>query len=142
MVKYMTKSEANGVFEISRACFSMPWSLDGIMAELDNKNSVTLVYMEGDNVVGFVNAHFVLDEGYINNIAVSTKRAGIGGKLLANLIKVAASRKLAFLSLEVRESNSCAIAFYEKYGFFVAGMRKNFYDKPQESALIYSKNLL
>ena len=46
---------------------------------------------------------------------------------------------LASYTLEVRESNCGAIALYEKLGFQQVGIRKNFYDKPKEHAIIMWK---
>ena len=43
---------------------------------------------------------------------------------------------LAFMTLEVRESNLPAIRLYEKHGFAVVGKRKNNYDLPKEDALL------
>ena len=41
---------------------------------------------------------------------------------------------------EVRETNVPAISLYEKLGFEEAGIRKNFYEKPVENALIMWKH--
>ena len=46
---------------------------------------------------------------------------------------------LAFLTLEVRPSNTAAIALYRGFGFEEAGRRKNYYDLPKEDALILTK---
>ena len=43
------------------------------------------------------------------------------------------------IDLEVRESNASAIALYEKCGFEQVGMRKNFYAKPTENAVLMTK---
>ena len=40
------------------------------------------------------------------------------------------------MTLEVRKSNAAAIAAYQKNGFQVAGIRKDYYRKPAEDALI------
>ena len=44
------------------------------------------------------------------------------------------------ITLEVRETNVPAISLYEKLGFEEAGIRKNFYEKPVENALIMWKH--
>ena len=44
--------------------------------------------------------------------------------------------KLAFLTLEVRESNTPAIQLYMKHGFAQVGRRKDYYQAPKEDALI------
>ena len=46
---------------------------------------------------------------------------------------------LAFLTLEVRPSNTAAIALYQGFGFREVGRRRNYYDLPKEDALILTK---
>ena len=48
---------------------------------------------------------------------------------------------LAFVSLEVRESNQNAINLYDKLGFKKEGLRKNFYRMPTENAIIMTRRL-
>ena len=60
-------------------------------------------------------------------------------KLLQVFLDFAKANKLAFLTLEVRASNAPAIALYEKLGFTQVGLRKNYYHKPKEDALILRK---
>lgn len=47
-----------------------------------------------------------------------------------------AALDLAFLTLEVRASNAPAIALYRKHGFQTVGQRRNYYQKPDEDALL------
>ena len=47
---------------------------------------------------------------------------------------------IVYVSLEVRESNTPAIALYSKFGYTVAGKRKGFYRAPSEDALVMVKN--
>ena len=49
---------------------------------------------------------------------------------------------LSFISLEVRVSNTNAIALYEKFGFERVGLRKRFYSNPIEDAIIMTKNFV
>jgi ribosomal-protein-alanine N-acetyltransferase len=39
-------------------------------------------------------------------------------------------------TLEVRRSNEAAQKLYEKFGFTVAGVRRQYYTNPQEDALV------
>ena len=86
---------------------------------------------------------FVLDEGYISNVAVSPecRRQGIGDALIAEMDSRAKRRALSFATLEVRESNAPAIALYSKHGYVPVGTRKNYYDLPRESAILMTKFL-
>ena len=43
------------------------------------------------------------------------------------------------IHLEVRESNTAAIALYEKYGFIRDGLRRGYYEEPKEDALLMSR---
>ena len=47
--------------------------------------------------------------------------------------------KLAFLTLEVRPSNGAAVALYRKHGFQEAGRRRDYYENPQEDALLLTR---
>ena len=84
---------------------------------------------------------FVLDEGYISNVAVGPdyRRAGIADALIDRLLTLCREHELSFVTLEVRSGNKPAIALYEKHGFKTVGLRKNYYERPREDALIMTK---
>ena len=66
------------------------------------------------------------------------RRHGVASALLDVFCRFGAAN-LAFLTLEVRASNAPAIALYEKHGFAQAGLRKNYYEKPREDAVIMTR---
>lgn len=124
---------------IDRACFSMPWSMDFLRAQMKNNNHEFLAATDEDGtVLGYAGMMYVLDEGYISNVAVreENRRSGIADSLLDALTVLANSHGLAFITLELRESNSAAAALYSKHGFEPAGRRKNYYDFPKEDAIL------
>jgi len=97
-----------------------------------------LAALDDDGIVlGYVGLMFVLDEGYISNVAVAPeeRRQGVADALISALVD-RTRNKLAFLTLEVRESNAAAISLYKKHGFEIVGNRKNYYERPRESALL------
>ena len=134
----MTEEHIPAIAALERSCFSHPWSEDALRAELWNDSAVILV-AEGEDgtVLGYAGLQTVLDEGYINNVAVDPRfrRQGVGGELIAAFVRFGAAR-LAFLTLEVRASNAAAIALYRKYGFRQAGRRRGYYEDPREDALL------
>lgn len=137
----MTDELVPGIAALERKCFSRPWSEDALRAELDNEHARFLAAVdESGRVMGYAGLHCILDEGYIDNVAVDpdVRRQGIAGTILEQFLRLGESG-LAFLTLEVRASNAPAIALYEKYGFVQAGRRKNYYDDPREDALIMTK---
>ena len=137
----MTADHLDEVAELERVCFTTPWSRNMLAEELDNYLSAFLVALDdNDNVAGYAGLQAVLDEGYITNVAVrpDCRRQGIAGKLLQVFLDFAKGNHLAFLSLEVRASNSAARELYESFGFEEDGIRPGFYASPKEDAVLYS----
>ena len=138
----MTMEHVPQVAALERACFSRPWSEAMLENELWNDSAVVIV-AEGEDgaVLGYAGLQTVLDEGYINNVAVAEayRRQGVADELIAAFVRFGQA-KLAFLTLEVRASNAPAIALYSKHGFAEAGRRKNYYDDPKEDAILMTRN--
>ena len=135
----MTSAHLDQVAEIEKMCFSDPWSRRMLSEHLENECAATLVAQGSDGtVLGYAGLLVILDEGYITNVAVRPdyRRQGIAGELLNVFRRFAEGNKLAFLTLEVRESNAPARALYEKNGYKEVGVRKNYYDHPKENAII------
>lgn len=118
--------------------FASPWTEAQLSGYLEPGKHLFLVAEEGDRIIGYVNAMTVLDEGYIGNVAVTPghRRQGVGDALLAALTALGRERGLAFLTLEVRESNLPARRLYEKHGFRPAGRRRGYYSRPREDAIL------
>ena len=97
-----------------------------------------VVCVECDRVLAYGGMLWAPDEGQITNIAVASdaRRQGLGRAVLIALIQEARERNCELISLEVRESNTAAIALYESAGFLIAGRRKRFYRAPVEDALV------
>ena len=129
--------------KLERICFSRPWSRKMLAEELENQCAAFLVAQDSitQQVMGYAGLLVMADEGYITNVAVfpEFRRQGVAAKLIAVFENFARGNKLAFLTLEVRPSNTAAIALYKGFGFEEAGRRKNYYDLPKEDALILTK---
>ena len=141
-VRDVTEAELPQIVELERNCFSLPWSEQMLRSQLTPGHGF-LAAVEGDRVLGYVGLMYVLDEGYISNVATdpARRREGVADALLAELVRRAREQKLAFLTLEVREGNLPAQTLYQKHGFSVAGRRKKYYEKPVEDALIMTLEL-
>lgn len=134
----MTAELIPSIAEIERLCFSQPWSENALHEELFNETACFIAAVtDVGETVGYAGLHCVLDEGYIDNIAVRPeyRRQGVAGELLEAFLRFGRA-KLAFLTLEVRASNEPAIALYRKYGFREVGRRKNYYTAPVEDAIL------
>jgi len=127
------------IIAIENLSFSIPWSKKTFWDEL--KNNEFAIYLSAkveDKVVGYAGMWKIVDEGHITNIAVHPKyrQMGVGSKLLEALMKRANTEGITKMTLEVRRNNKAARHLYEKYGFTVYGIRKEYYADNGEDALI------
>lgn len=129
--------------QIEQACFSMPWTKEQLKGQLPDSCHVFIAAESGEAVLGYVGMMYIIDEGYISNVAVAPeyRRQGIADALIDELMRRAAALDLAFVTLEARQSNSPAIALYKKHGFVPVGVRKNYYELPKEDAVLMTKFL-
>lgn len=136
----MTEEDISEIADLEKMCFSKPWSAQSLKDELCNDTARFFVLKNDGKVLGYIGANNICDEVYITNVAVFPENRGRGyGKMLVSrLILQSQLENANFVTLEVRESNEKAIRLYESCGFKKVGVRKNFYSKPTENALIYT----
>lgn len=137
----MDRGHIPQIAALEKTCFSTPWTQAMLEEELFNPQASFIVAEDGEgNILGYAGLHVILDEGYIDNVAVEpdARRHGVASALLDVFCRFGAAN-LAFLTLEVRASNAPAIALYRKHGFEEAGRRKGYYDKPREDAVIMTR---
>ena len=141
VVESMTSpDQIDAVLAVEEASFTNPWTRAMYVAELENPGVSFCYFARGENgkVVGFCSFWRVLDELHINNLAVlpSYRREGVATALLEYVMREGAGQGATRATLEVRRSNDAARLLYEQFGFSVAGVRKGYYTKPEEDALI------
>ena len=134
----LTHEHIHGVAALEKLCFTSPWSESSL--ELLTKEGIGMgMVCQCDGIIcAYGGMLCVVDEGQITNIATHPdyRRRGYGKAIVEAFKKHAKYNGLAYISLEVRESNKAAIELYSSLGFKVTGKRKDFYTKPTESALI------
>lgn len=94
-------------------------------------------------VIGFLIGRLAADQAEILNLAVlpSHRRQGAASAMLSAALEWFLSQSATNAYLEVRESNTDAIRFYEKNGFQKAGLRRSYYQDPAEAAIVLSREL-
>jgi ribosomal-protein-alanine N-acetyltransferase len=136
----LSPSDLDDVLAIEEASFTNPWTREMYDAELKNQG-VSYVYLArrpDRQAVGFCSFRRVVDELHINNLAVlpGDRRGGAGTALLDHVLREGARLGAARATLEVRRSNEPARMLYQRFGFSVAGIRRGYYTKPVEDAII------
>ena len=144
IIRDMWWSDIPRILKIERMSFSTPWTEMAFLNEIYNPTSINKVAVYGNDIVAYICANSVIDEGHILNIAVypDMRRRGIAVALLENVIGELKKKSCKSLYLEVRASNISAIRFYENYGFVSVGIRKNYYTSPREDAVVMMLELL
>jgi ribosomal-protein-alanine N-acetyltransferase len=137
-IRKMTEADLPEVCAIEQDIFSQPWSEEDFRNALKDSNNCYLVAVIDKIVIGYCGYWGIAGEGDIYNVAVKEDLRGqkIGFRMMTELINEAKSRGIASLTLEVRISNLAARHLYETLGFEAAGIRKDFYSKPKEDAVI------
>ena len=126
------------VVALEKRCFSVPWTPETLKNQIEGESRIFLIAEWEGDFAGYMGLWYVLDEGYITNVATTPahRRQGVASALIRETAKRAETLGLSFLTLEVRESNSAAQMLYEKHGFAVAGRRKGYYQNPAEDAIL------
>ena len=137
-IRRIDAESAKSAAELEKLCFSEPWSEKSILEEAE-RGFFIAAYV-GGAFAGYAGMTVVLDERDVCNIATMPqfRGRGVGMALTRALIESARQTGASVVMLEVRKSNSVAIALYEKAGFTLVGERKNFYACPREDALLYN----
>ena len=137
----MEQADIEQAAKIEREIFSMPWSEKDFKDAIENKNNLYVVAYRENEVLAYCGIWGVSPEGQICNVAVKSecRREGIAFSMLECAMKEAQLMGIKEFTLEVREKNQPAISLYEKLGFKKEGLRKDFYEKPQDNAVIMWK---
>ena len=150
-LKPLTPSEVAEVVALDEICLGGLWKAEAYLREIESDKSTLIVLNLDDGelngrsrIIGMGCLWSIVDEAHITLLAIhpNCRRQGLGQLLLFELLKDAIARKLAWATLEVNENNLAAINLYKKYGFQIAGKRKNYYQPAGDDALVlWLKNI-
>ena len=137
-IRRMEEGDLDQVCAIEEETFSMPWSRKSFQDTISYCHTLFLVAELDGEIAGYCGCYQSLEEAEITNIAVrrQLRGHGIGRRLLMELMRLGKEQGAFAYTLEVRVSNQAAIHLYESLGFVSFGIRKNFYEKPREDAMI------
>jgi ribosomal-protein-alanine N-acetyltransferase len=141
-----SRDDLTAVAALQRQTFTNPWGAESIRWELEHTDVSRLYVMHDASgaLVAYCACWMVFDELHINSLAVDEqrRRAGLATRLLRHVLAEAAAAGARSATLEVRRSNTAARAVYERLGFLVEGIRRDYYQDPREDAVIlWHRNL-
>jgi ribosomal-protein-alanine N-acetyltransferase len=135
-IRKMQAGDLDRICEIERTCFAGPWSRESFESELKRNGGLAVVAETESGAAGYAVGWSAADELHIANLAVHPewRRKGMGRGLLKALLNGFSG--LTWAGLEVRESNTAAIALYQGMGFRKSKIRKNYYAEEKEDAVL------
>lgn len=140
-IRRMKEADLRHVQDIEVLSYSSPWSESTFRGEIQNTSiSYPLVVVDKpeNRIVGYIIYWHIKEDVQVNNIAVHPdfRGKGIGKAMMKHILEKTRKEGAAFVHLEVRMSNTAALALYKRLGFEVLGTRKNYYMNPLEDALV------
>ena len=134
------ESDLLQITQLETQIFPDPWTRETFIEAIPDIQSLAVI--EKDRIIGYMVALWAEERIHILNIAVDKnfRKRGIATKLITGLEQSALKQGYRYLSLEVRVSNTDAIAFYTKHKFRTIGQRTQYY-RNDEDALIMAKSI-
>lgn len=148
VVRRAKEDDILAISNLEKLCFNVPWSLDSIRDEVLNNDKALFIVSEivdegVKTIVGYMGVITILDEADIMNICVDPmyREAHIATDMMETMIEVTSKMGIKRWTLEVRKSNNIAMKLYKKFGFYEAGIRKEYYLDNKEDAIIMWKGI-
>jgi len=149
-LEHAGEADLEALLAIEQRSFSHPWTPRHFRQALASPEQVlTLVLRagfgadeEGRGIRAYCVVETVVDEMHIHDLAVHPdhRRKGLGRRLLGLVLGIAARRGAETAFLEVRQSNWPALALYRSMGFEALSVRRDYYQRPQEDALVLRRS--
>lgn len=141
----MREGDLDAVMAIEVRAYLFPWTL-GILRDCLRAGHPAWVLLHDGQVIGYFLMSVAAGEGHVLNVCVAPEQQGLGygRKLLRAILQVARGRGAERVFLEVRPSNTGAIALYFDMGFNEIGRRPRYYPAGdgREDALVMAIELL
>lgn len=133
------------VSDIERRSYEFPWS-HGVFRDCLLAGYRSSVLIRDDRVAGYGILSIAAGEAHILNLCIDPefRSMGYGERLLDTLLSQARATAVREVLLEVRPSNTTALALYRKKGFFQVANRPAYYQSHEgrEDAAVLSKKLV
>jgi ribosomal-protein-alanine N-acetyltransferase len=151
-IRRMTAADLGRVLEIAASLPESPhWPESAYLDALNPESAPRRIALvaEGldpagsNHLEGFTVASLLPPQAELESIAVAaaSQRRGLGGTLFDAVVKELRTAGVLQVTLEVRESNHAALAFYRRAGFVQTGTRRAYYADPVEDAVLMRLDL-
>jgi len=124
----MVSADVEAVFAIEQSVQGYPWTRGNFTDALNN-GYICRVDEAAGEIRGYAVLMPIVDEAELLTIGVasSQQRKGFGRAMLLEMLDLACEKNMICVYLEVRVSNTAALALYRSAGFVEIGQRRNYY---------------
>jgi [ribosomal protein S18]-alanine N-acetyltransferase len=144
MFRSANESDVPAIMGIERQSYIFPWT-EGIFRDCLRVNYTCRVVEIGASIAGYGIMSIAAGEAHLLNLCVAAdwRCRGVGRRLLAHLLQVAASLGARESFLEARPSNTIAIRLYQALGYVQIGIRRGYYQAVdgREDAIVLKRRL-
>lgn len=127
-MRAMTGADLDAVLNIEQSVQRYPWTR-GQFADSLNAGHWCHVDEEGGELRGYAIMMPAVDEAELLTVgvALTQQRKGLGRAMLGEMLELARGKNMRRVFLEVRPSNTAAVALYRSAGFNDVGLRRGYY---------------
>lgn len=139
LIKDMQLDDLERIKESLKDEFDDFWTYNVFKSELENPLSKYIVATnEKNEIIGYAGIWQPDDEAHITNIVTKKiyRNKKIGTRMLEELLKIAKSKNIKDITLEVNANNKIAISLYKKYNFKEIGLRKKYYHNIDDALIM------
>lgn len=126
------------LMEIEEEAYPEPWTTGMFREEMRNRSSYFYVVYCDETLIGYCGFWLLIDDAHVTSVTVAEayRGEGYGREQMNHLIAVARAKAAVTMTLEVRESNTPAREMYNDFGFEQIGVRKGYYGRSGEDAIV------
>jgi ribosomal-protein-alanine N-acetyltransferase len=142
-----TAEDLGALVPLEREGYTHPWTPRHFREGLAATGALCVLLRglgaaEDAGIVAYCFTQIVVDELHVHNLLVRPKNRsrGVGRRLMRVLLGIAAGRGARLALLEVRQSNWPALQLYRSLGFEAVGLRRDYYERPREDAVMLRKD--
>ncbi len=145
ILRDMDYGDVEAVMRIEQSIYPYPWTTGNFIDSLDSGYTCMVAELDGA-LVGYVVLMPSVDEAHLLTIGIASEhqRKGLGEEILSRMMAMAHDSGINRIILEVRPSNTPALALYRKCGFQQIGLRRGYYpadNDTREDAIVMACTL-
>ena len=143
-IEEIVLDDADEIYQIENESFKYSWSISQINSELVREKNYNICIKKNNSLLAYALCRIEVDFLEIMKIATTEllRRKGLANLIMLKLNDFCVRKEINKIFLDVNSSNFAAINFYRKNGFKTNSIRKNYYQKTKEDAILMSKKII